>query len=118
MKKEIELSKDYLMLLSVQYVKNVSTGKKTYEIKSKIVNKKEYSEDENCIGEIQGQYFVEINVLVPKQQFLQKRYKKHIEKKIQRYIDKFFLSSKKLVKEWEQNEEIMKHTESYIEQMQ
>jgi hypothetical protein len=117
MKREIELSKDYLMLLAVQYVKNVSTGKKTYEIKSKIVNKQEYMEDEDCIGEIQGSYFKEIQVHVLKNPYLQKQHKKKVQKKIQRYIDKFLSWSKELVKEWEQNDEIMKETESYIQKI-
>lgn len=118
MKKEIELSKDYLMLLCVQYVKNVSEGKKSYEINSKIVRKDEYIENPDCIGEIQGAYFKIIPVHTPKLTILKKSYKTKLKKKVNNTIHRFYLLSKDLVEEWEQNKEIMNEVESYVEQLQ
>lgn len=117
MRKEIELSPDYIMLLSVLYCKNVSKGNAEYLIESKIVKKTDYAEDPECIGEIEGSYIKRIPQHLSKHPTTAKYFKEKTKRKVLSTIELFHKFSKRLVSEWEQRNDIIQEAELLVAEL-
>ena len=115
MKKEIKLSEQYILIINVVYVKNCSTNERKYEIRSKIVNIEDYTLDNDCIGEIEGEYLYKVSVHTPA---IFKKYGKNlIEYKIKKAITSIIERSKDLVEEWESKDSVMSNIATYIDEI-